>query len=309
MKKIVVICGPTASGKTDLAHALALSVGGEIVNADSMQVYKQLPIITASPTFEQKEEVNYHLYNFLDVSHDFSVAKYVSLASDAIQEIHFRNRLPIIVGGTGMYINALLYGYNQMPEIAANIRSDARALREKIGAEKFFQELQSLDPKICEILNVNDGQRTIRAYEIIKQTGLSILDYQSVPLVPPLKNAHFKNIFLLPERRFLYDNCNKRFAKMIAIGAIEEIQNLYQQYGVLKTSAIKALGVAEIIAYLNGLLTKDEAILQASAKTRQYAKRQITWFSHQLKDKEILQFSSLSEYEQINLNLNIVNAV
>lgn len=292
-----VICGPTASGKTEFAHKLALKINGEIVNADSRQLYKQLPIITASPLHEQKQELQYYLYNFLDISQDFSVTKYVQSASYTVQEINSKGKIPIIVGGSGMYIGSLIYGYNEIPEISQEVRQYTRNIREQIGAVKFFQKLKILDPEICKMLNVQDTQRTLRAYEVIKQTGNSILQYKNTSLIKPLAECDFKIVFLLPDRQFLYSTCNFRLNRMFNKGAIEEVENAYNLFGSSKTSAMKALGVQEIIAYLQEKIQKEEAIELASTKTRQYAKRQITWFTHQIQNKEIIRFKDLDEYK------------
>jgi tRNA dimethylallyltransferase len=296
-KRAIIICGPTASGKTEFAHQLALKNNGEIVNADSMQLYKQLPIITASPEALLQNELPYHLYNFQDVDKEFSAAKYVNVASKMVNQIAERNKLPVIVGGSGMYINMLVNGYSAMPNIEDNIRTDARNLHTKIGPEAFFQSLKKLDPQITEILNVGDTQRVIRAYEVIIQTGKSILDFQTQNNIMPLPSFSFDIFCLLPERKFLYETCNARLIKLFDNGAIEEVKFLYTHYGKLQTSAMKALGVSEIISYIKGEFTRQKAIELASARTRQYAKRQITWFKNQLPNAHIIEFSNLEEYK------------
>ena len=297
--RAIIVCGPTASSKTAFAHYLALQNKGEIVNADSMQIYKQLPIITASPEEELRNELSYHLYNFQDVDKEFSAAKYAEVASNTIKTIDQKNSLPIIVGGSGMYINMLVNGYSAIPNIQDDIRINARNLYKQIGAEEFFQELKKLDPNIAKILNVADRQRVTRAYEVFKQTGHSILYFQSQDNVKPLPNFDFQIFCLLPERDFLYETCNLRLKKLFKGGAIEEVENMYKYYGDLQTSAMKALGVAEIISYIKGDITLDVAIELASAKTRQYAKRQTTWFNHQLPNKQVIKFGSREEYERI----------
>jgi len=294
--RAIIICGPTASGKTEFAHQLALKNNGEIVNADSMQLYKQLPIITASPEKILQNELPYHLYNFQDVDKEFSAAKYVNAASIMVKQIAERNKLPVIVGGSGMYINMLVNGYSAIPNIEDNIRIDARNLHTKIGPESFFHGLQKLDPQIAAILNVGDSQRVIRAYEVIIQTGQSILNFQAQNNIMPLPSFSFDIFCLLPERKFLYETCNARLIKLFDNGAIEEVKFLYTHYGKLQTSAMKALGVSEIISYIKGDITRQEAIELASIRTRQYAKRQITWFKNQLVNTHIIEFNNLEEY-------------
>lgn len=303
MKKAIIICGPTASGKTEFAHKLALKNNGEIVNSDSMQLYKQLPIITASPEQRLKDELPYHLYNFQDIDKELSATKYVDLASKSIQEIASRNKLPIIVGGSGMYISMLVNGYSAMPSISKDIRQNTRLLREEIGVDLFFEELKKLDPQICTILNPTDSQRTLRAYEIVKQTGKSILEFQKRDNHKTLPDFDFEIIYLLPERKFLYDTCNKRLKSLFETGAIEEVENIYRKFGEIETTGMKALGVKEIIEYIKENISIDEAIKLASAKTRQYAKRQTTWFSNQIKADRIIEFASIEEYKEITLSL------
>ena len=294
--RAVVICGPTASGKTDFAHKIALENNGQIINADSMQIYKELPIITASPEDHLRSELPYHLYNFQNVDQEFSAAKYAKNSSQVVKSIAAEGMLPVIVGGSGMYINMLVNGYNIMPDIEDEVRNQARDLYQEIGAEAFFRELEKIDPESAKRLNVGDRQRVTRAYEVAKQTGRSILDFQAKEKAKPLENFEFKILFLLPERKFLHFMCNERLKKMFANGAIEEVENMYKKYGEIQTSAAKALGVSEIIAYIKGEISLDQALELASAKTRQYAKRQITWFTHQLPKKEILRFGNVEEY-------------
>ncbi len=286
--RAIIICGPTASGKTEFAHNIALKNNAEIINADSMQIYKQLPIITASPKLSLKNELPYHLYNFQDVDNEFSAAKYVQKASHAIQQINKRGKLPIIVGGSGMYINMLINGYSSIPDIDENIRNNTRNLHKKLGSKEFFQELIKLDNKIGDILSPNDTQRMIRAYEVIKQTGKSILEFHSQENIKPLANFNFEILLMLPDRKTLYEKCNKRLVKLFDNGAIEEVRNMYEHYGEINTSAMKALAVSEIITYIKGDITKDLAIELASKRTRQYAKRQITWFKNKIPNAKMI---------------------
>ncbi len=302
MKKAIIICGPTASGKTNFAHELAHKNNGEIVNADSMQIYQQLPIITASPSQKLKQDLPYHLYNFLNIDTEFSAAKYATSASLTIWEISNRGKLPIIVGGSGMYINMLIYGFSSIPDINHEIRSNARLLHKELGSGAFFDLLKAIDLEVAKTLNVGDTQRVLRAYEVIKQSGKSILYYQAQENILPLPDFDFEVIVLMPERSFLYETCNNRFLALLKEGAIEEIRAVHQQYNKLNTTAMKALGVAEIISYIKGEITKQKAIDLATAKTRQYAKRQCTWFNNQIKAKRVIKFSSFTEYTSSTSN-------
>ncbi|MCF8494265.1 MAG: tRNA (adenosine(37)-N6)-dimethylallyltransferase MiaA [Rickettsiaceae bacterium] len=303
MKKAVIICGPTASGKTNFAHEFARKNNGEVINADSMQIYQQLPIITASPSPELKQDLPYHLYNFLDIDTEFSAAKYTNAASLSIREISHRDKLPIIVGGSGMYINMLIYGFSSIPDITNDVRSQARTLHKELGSEIFFNLLETIDPEVVKTLKVGDTQRVIRAYEVVKQCGKSILHYQAQKSTLPLPEFDFDIIALMPERNFLYETCNSRFLALLNEGAIEEIRSVHQQYPSLNTTAMKALGVQEIIAYTKGEITKQKAIDLATAKTRQYAKRQCTWFNNQIKTKRMIKFSNFTEYTSLMNNI------
>jgi tRNA dimethylallyltransferase len=300
MKKAIIVCGPTASGKTHFAHKLAKKHRGEIVNADSMQIYKQLPVITASPSPDLKQELPYHLYNFQDIDKEFSVTKYIKLAGESITGISQRGNLPVIVGGSGMYINMLVYGYSPIPEIDPAVRNRARYLHKKLGSQDFFSQLNLLDPDITKLLNVGDTQRVIRAFEVVTQTGKSLLEFHQAPDILPLPNFDFEIILLLPDRKILYETCNNRFVELFEEnGAVEEIIHANKQYPDINISATKALGFKEITAYTRKEISKQETIDLASAKTRQYAKRQCTWFSNKLQAKKTLRFSTISEYNNL----------
>lgn len=300
MSKIIVICGPTASGKTDLGHNLALHYGGEIINCDSMQVYCNMVNITASPSLKLRQEASYHLYNFWSTDKLFSVAQYAELASAKVKEILSRNKLPILVGGTGMYVNALLNGYNNIPNISDEVRNYTRDLHDKIGQQEFFILLKQIDSATCSKINPNDVQRSLRAFEVFKETGRSITSYHHLHTnIHPLKGYDFKTFFILPERKFLYDICNKRLIDMFSSETMEEIKYLKNRVLDPKMPAAGAIGVREIISYLDNLISFDEAIIQAQARTRQYAKRQITWFRHQLQVKNTLEYHNIITYNNL----------
>lgn len=277
-----MVCGPTASGKTAYAHDLAKKYNGEIVNSDAMQVYKFVPILTASPEQSLREELPYHLYNFLDLHEEFSVIKYLNLSTEVIKEIVHRKKTPIIVGGSGMYINGLLYGYNELPSIEESVRESARLLYDKIGKEEFFAKLKSIDPLAASIIKPNDSQRMLRAYEIMMQCGQSIFRMIQTRRTIPLINFDFKVLYLNPEREILYKNCNERLVRIFQSGAIDEAQNIKPYYASIKGSANKLIGLKELIMYLDNTITLEIAISLAQARTRQYAKRQTTWFNNKL---------------------------
>lgn len=307
MKQAIIICGPTASGKSQFAHVLASKYDGEIVNADSMQIYKQLKVITSSPPQEQKLELGYHLYNFLDIDEHFSAANYADMAPKEIESINEKGKIPFIVGGSGMYIDMLLNGYSTIPPIDTDVRENVRVLYQQIGAVQFFQLLKKADPEVAKILNVNDKQRVQRAYEVISQTGKSILYFQSQGRHRVLKDYQFTILYLIPKRELLYEMCNKRFKEFVNNGAIDEAKYVLDNYPNLDASGAKALGLQELMSYLKGQITIEHAIETASAKTRQYAKRQCTWFSHQLKEKREVIYDNLDQYSKLIDSFTIDN--
>ena len=298
MNKVIVVCGPTASGKTQFAHLLAKKNNGEIVNADSMQLYKSLPIITSSPSLELKNELPYHLYNFLDINLEYCVAKYAQMAAEKIKEISTRKKLPILVGGSGMYINSLIKGFSYIPDIEPEVRAQVRSLQQSLDSNEFFELLKKTDPVIVNVLNAQDSQRVARAYEVFLQTGKSILYYQKSN-TKLLEGFSFRAILLLPDRQFLYSMCNNRLEQMFKKGVVEEVKSLLNEKCNINALAMKSLGVKEIISYLENRISKDEAMEIAKTRTRQYAKRQVTWFKNQLQEKDIIEFSNCEEYEKI----------
>lgn len=302
MNRVIVICGPTASGKTYFAHQLAQKYNGEIICADSLQLYKQIPIVTASPADSLKRELPYLLYNFLDITeNNYSTVRYAKIAAQVIKEVRLREKLPIVVGGSGLYINTLLSGYSAIPEISDVIKSEARALQAHIGQKQFFAYLKALDPLAANKLHCLDAQRTIRAYEVFKQTGQSIITFQHNKVITPLNNVIVSIVLLNPERNFLYFNCNTRLQRMFETGAIEEVAAIMpliiNKVINEKNSKIHAIAIQEIIKYLNNQLTLSEALSLAQNRTRRYAKRQVTWFKHQIKNKITLEYSNDRELE------------
>lgn len=298
MNKVIIICGPTASGKTQFAHCFAKKNKGEIVNADSMQLYKQFPIITSSPSSDLKDELPYHLYNFLDVESEYCVAEYAKEAAKKIRNISDRGNLPVVVGGSGMYISALINGFSSIPDIDPTIRTRVRKLQQTLSSKDFFNLLAQSDHEVTCILNVQDSQRIARAYEVYLQTGKSILFYQKNN-TKLLAEFIFEVIVLFPNRSFLYSMCDDRLEQMFKNGAVEEVKEVISKNQNVKTSVMKSLGVQEIISYLKGHISKEEALGKAKTKTRQYAKRQVTWFRNQIQEKQILEFSSHEEYQRI----------
>ncbi|MGI4775790.1 MAG: tRNA (adenosine(37)-N6)-dimethylallyltransferase MiaA [Janthinobacterium lividum] len=304
MQKVLILCGPTASGKTNLAHCLALMYNGEIINIDSMQIYKNIPNITASPNLELTSELPYHLYNFQDVENPCSMVQYSILAIDKIKEVTERKKLPIIVGGTGMYINSLLYGYSNIPEISQEVKAHTKELHNKLGQKEFFALLSSKDHASGVKLDQYDIQRSIRAYEVLLQTEQPISLYHQENKSLPGEFS-FEVIFLLPERSFLYNLCNKRLLDIFSRETIDEIEALQASYPNLNTPAMKAIGIYEIKSYLKNIISFEEAITQAQIRTRRYAKRQITWFTHQIEHKQTLQYDDWNSYQNLINNIKL----
>ncbi|AAU03967.1 tRNA (adenosine(37)-N6)-dimethylallyltransferase MiaA [Rickettsia typhi] len=302
-KEIIILCGPTASGKSYLGHELAKAYGCEIINIDSMQVYREIPIITASPIQIYNTGIHYHLYNFLSITEDFSVIKYLKLASEKIREITARGKIPILIGGTGLYINLLVFGYNNIPDISQDVRVQVRNLHNEIGNIELWNKLEKLDPIAATKINHCDTQRLIRAYEVLMHTGKSIFSFHTAQKERILSDFNFKIIFLNPERKFLYKTCDERLDKIFKDKAIDEIALIKKQFTPKEYANLKAVGIKEIIAYLDGNLTLNDALNVAQMRTRQYAKRQVTWFTHQIQDKTILEYSTQEEFEQILRNL------
>lgn len=291
--KLLIICGPTASSKSAYAMDLATKIGGAIINADSMQVYREIPIITASPSQEDKAKIPHYLYNHISIREEYSVAKYLAQALQAIEDTIAKSLVPIIVGGTGLYINTLLNGLSAIPDIDPSLRLQVRAEFDQLGKEAFYARLIARDQASVKI-KAGDSQRMMRAYEVLLQTGMPISYYQDAKGVSPLEEYDVSVTMLSPERGFLYKCCDERFVHLVENGGLEEVRRLispeFSSELVVGDGVVlpKALGVAELCSYLNGVISLQEAISLAQTKTRQYAKRQITWFNNQVKDKIVV---------------------
>jgi len=278
----VLIAGPTASGKSALALALAEAAGGTIINADSMQVYRDLRIITARPTPLEEARVPHRLYGTCDAATRHSAGAWVSAAETALSEARAERRLPIFTGGSGLYFKALTRGLSAVPPIPAEIRADIRQRLDRQGVETLHAELAQRDPAVAARLKVRDRVRIARALEVIEATGRSLQDWQRDGLPPLLPPGRTVAVFLAPAREELYARIDQRFAAMVRSGAIEEVALLAARRLDLLLPAMKAHGVPALIRHLSGAITLDEAIAAGSADTRHYAKRQFTWFRHQL---------------------------
>jgi tRNA dimethylallyltransferase len=282
----VLIAGPTASGKSALALELALSAGGAIINADSMQVYRDLRIITARPTPADEALVPHHLYGHVDAAVNFSAGAWVSDAAKALEAAQAEGRLPIFIGGTGLYFKALTAGLSVVPPIPAEVREDVRARLERNGVEALHAELAVRDPRAAERLNLRDRTRIARALEVIEATGRSLLDWHQEGQPPLLPKDSFRAVFLAPERDELYARIDARFDAMLGAGALNEVARLAARHLDPLLPAMKAHGVPALIRHLRGELSLEDAAAIGRADTRHYAKRQFTWFRHQLPEFE-----------------------
>ena len=282
----VLIAGPTASGKSALALELALSAGGAIINADSMQVYRDLRIITARPTPADEALVPHHLYGHVDAAVNFSAGAWVSDAAKALEAAQAEGRLPIFIGGTGLYFKALTAGLSVVPPIPAEVREDVRARLERNGVEALHAELAARDPRAAERLNLRDRTRIARALEVIEATGRSLLDWHQEGQPPLLPKDSFRAVFLAPERDELYARIDARFDAMLGAGALNEVERLAARHLDPLLPAMKAHGVPALIRHLRGELSLEGAAAIGRADTRHYAKRQFTWFRHQLPEFE-----------------------
>ncbi|WP_426614259.1 tRNA (adenosine(37)-N6)-dimethylallyltransferase MiaA [Bradyrhizobium sp. McL0616] len=284
--KAVLIAGPTASGKSALALELALTTGGVVINADSMQVYHDLRIITARPTGAEEARVPHRLYGHVDAAVNFSAGAWVNDAAKALEEARAEGRLPIFIGGTGLYFKALTAGLSVVPPIPTEIRDDVRARLERNGVEALHAELAARDPRAAERLNLRDRTRIARALEVIEATGRSLLDWHQEGEPPLLPKDSFRAVFLAPERDELYARIDARFDAMLGAGALKEVERLAARSLAPLLPAMKAHGVPALIRHLRGEISLDEAATVGRADTRHYAKRQFTWFRHQLPEFE-----------------------
>ena len=284
--KPVLIAGPTASGKSALALDLARASGGVVINTDSMQVYRDLRVLTARPTPEEEATVPHRLYGHVDAAINFSAGAWVVDAAKVLEETRARDRTPIFVGGSGLYFKALTRGLSAVPPIPPEIRDDVRARLERDGVEALHAELARRDPVSAERLKVRDRTRIARALEVVEATGRSLTDWHREGLPPLLPPGEFTALFLAPEREALYARIDARFDTMLKAGALEEVAALAARNLDPLLPAMKAHGVPVLIRHLRGELSLEEAATIGRADTRHYAKRQFTWFRHQLPEFE-----------------------
>jgi tRNA dimethylallyltransferase len=280
----ILIAGPTASGKSALALALAEKLGGTIVNADSMQVYRDLRIITARPTPEEEAQMPHRLYGHVDAAENFSVGRWCTEAADVLAATRREGHATIIVGGTGLYFNALTRGLAAVPPIPAQIRNEVRARLASDGVEALHADLARRDPAAAARLMPGDRARITRALEVILATGRSLVLWHEANMPACVDAALAAKVFLMPDRDALLRRIDTRFDAMMAAGALDEVRTLAARHLDPNLPAMKAHGVPWLIRHLNGQITLAEAVEGGKRDTRQYTKRQATWFRNQLPD-------------------------
>ena len=279
---VIIVAGPTASGKSALALQLAQKYQGEIVNADSMQIYRGLPILSAALSEEDKKIVPHHLYEIYEPAVNGTVVDWLDLAVAKIQEIRQRGNIPLVVGGTGMYIDNLLNGTTPIPPTDENIRQRVMAWQQELGQAALYEKLQQTDPQGAALVKPNDTTRVRRALEIFCQTGISIVEWFKRPLLKRLPDADFHVVKIIPPTPELDERCYQRLDIMLQQGALQEVEKLLELKLNPSLPAMKMLGVPELASYLQGRVSLTEARNLAKLHTRQYAKRQRTWFRNKL---------------------------
>ena len=293
--KIILISGPTASGKSNFAIKFAKKVKGEIINADSMQIYKQLKILSARPNPKNYQKIKHHLYGFHDVKKNFSTGDWLKLVIKKIIEVRKRKKIPIIVGGTGLYFKVLTDGLVTIPNIPLRLRKQIRSLQIKIGNKRLYQKLLKIDPISKNRINSTDTQRIVRAYEVKKFTKKSIHDWFQNTKSKFMKDNFFK-IYIDYDRKELIERINLRTQKMLEAGAINEVNNFNKLKVRKDKTANKAIGLNEIKAYLSKEKNLDEIKEKISIKTRQYSKRQSTWARGHMSDWVKLKPSEINKF-------------
>ena len=297
--KVIVICGPTASGKTSLSIELAKRIDGEIISCDSMQIYKDMNIGTAKPTIEERQGIKHYLLDFVSPSERYSVADFKKDAKKAIKEIIDKGKTPIVVGGTGLYIDSLIYEieYSNI-EFDENYRKKLEEEVQKEGLEKLYEKAKKIDPQAIEKISKNDKKRILRILEIYHATGKNKTEQE----IESRKNEveyDYKVYAISWDREELYARINKRVDLMIEQGLIDEVKNILQKYEQFPT-AMQGLGYKEVVDYLQGNCTKQEMIEKIKMETRRYAKRQMTWFR---KNKQTIWIQGNNSIQN---NINII---
>jgi tRNA dimethylallyltransferase len=282
--RAILIAGPTASGKSAIAVRLAQAIGGIVVNADSMQVYRDLAVITARPTLEEEGGVPHRLFGHVDGALNFSVARYIAEAERALEQAREAALVPIFVGGTGLYFKALTQGLSAIPPVPEPVRQAVRAESQDLPAPELHRRLAEVDPETAKTLRPSDPLRVLRALEVFRATGRPLVSFHGERVPGPLNGSELFKVFLAPDRDELRRRIDARFAAMIQKGALEEVRVLSERRLDPALPVMRAHGVPGLLAHFRGEATLEEAIARGQGDTRRYAKRQFTWFRHQLAD-------------------------
>ena len=299
---IYFITGPTASGKSKFAIDLSKKIKGEIVNADSMQIYKELKIITARPSQLDNKKIKHHLYGYVDGSNRYNVEKWCQDASQVIKSLNKKNINPIFVGGTGLYIDTLINGIASIPSVPESIRNDSKNLLKKVGKEEFYKIVKKIDEDSIKLIFPNDIQRLRRIWEVFNYSNKKFSEWKKNKNKKFITSLDYKILLFLPDRKKNYERVNKRVLTMIKSGAIEEIENLLKFNYNKDLPIMRAHGVPEISAYLKNKITLEDCIKKIQLVTRHYVKRQNTWWN----SSNLQIFKKITEFPD-NLDKNLIN--
>ena len=301
LKKVILLAGPTASGKSRLAIKLAKHFNGEIINADSMQVYNEISILTSKPKLQDTKIIKHHLFGLLSVKEKFSTGQWLKLASKKIREIWNNKKTPIVAGGTGLYFKALTDGLVKIPEIPENIRKETRKLQNKLGQKLFFEQLVLLDSLAEKFVLPTDAQRSMRAYEVKKYVNVSLFE-----LIKKTKSNFndeiFKKIFVNISKELLHKRIENRIDAMFREGVVEEVRSFYKMRVNKELSSNKIIGLQEIKSFLNKKITLIETKELIAQKTKQYAKRQFTWARGHMKSWEVIDSLNINDLLKKTIN-------
>jgi len=301
--KIILISGPTASGKSNFALKIAKKIDGEIINADSMQVYKQLRILTARPNEKEQKKIKHHLYGIIDLDKRFSTGQWLKLTIKKIKNIQKRKKIPILVGGTGLYFQSLIKGLVEIPEIPLKFRNKIRLMQKKEGQKKFYKKLLKVDPISKDKFDPNDTQRTIRAFEIKLFTKISMYEWMN-RTKSEFKQDQFLKLYIDFKREDLIKRISLRSIKMMNDGAVKEVKNFVKLKIKKDLSVNRIIGIDELTQYLNKKINLDQAQELISIKTRQYAKRQATWARSRMTSWEKINPTKIDNYiKKLNKSL------
>ena len=293
--KIILISGPTASGKSKAALKIANKLNGEIINADSMQVYKELNILTARPSKTDLNKIDHHLYGFRSVKKEFSSGEWLKLAKKNIKKIRDKNKIPVLVGGTGLYFKALTDGLVKIPKIPISVRDKIRRMQNKLGQKKFYLKLLNNDPLVKNKIDPTDVQRSIRAYEVIKFTKKSVFSWY-MNTKPSFKKDQFIKIYVDYPKEILINKISKRVDQMMKNGAIQEVKDFLKLDLKSNSNIFKVIGIREIKEFIDNKISMHDLKLNIVIKTRQYAKRQRTWSRGHMTDWQKFDAEALSKF-------------